>query len=217
MATAVITVSLAIGCGARTVAPDRRTVAYASGLDLHAVDWTGANDRVLARGPYARGCCDWGYGHPAFARDPNTVYFATVDHFESVGIDGTHRRTLVSGEFPIAVFPNAAVSPDRLRIAAGIGCRGTQSLRVWSLAALPAGCETGAVVTAAHASIEGNESNDPAWGPGDRIVFQQDRDLYVVDAAGGVARNLTAALTGGDASSAGAAYPAWVPLGAPLP
>lgn len=211
------TIVRGVSLSALAVSPDRRTVAYGSHLDLRAIDWDGTHERVLVRGPYERGCCQWGYGHPAFARDPSTVIFATVDRFEAIGVDGTRRRLLMTEEFPQAVFPNVAVSPDGTRVAAGVACRGEHALRTWSLASLPAGCETGAVATTAAESVVGNQANNPAWGADDQIAFQQYNDVFVVDAAGGTARNLTGALTGGAGSSGGAAYPAWAPRGASLP
>jgi hypothetical protein len=202
---------------ALAVSPDRRTVAYTASLDLRAVGWDGSGDRLLVRGPYALGCCQWGYGHPAFAADPLTVFFSTASRIERIGVDGARRQLLLTEDFRRIIFPNVTVSPDGARLAAGVACGSTRALRSYAVAALPAACEAGDLVTMIEPSTVGNQSNNPAWGESGQIVYQQRNDLFVVDARGGVARNLTATLTGGEGSDTSAAYPAWAPRGVVLP
>jgi hypothetical protein len=199
---------------ALAVSPDQRSIAYTAGLDVRAVRWDGTGDRRLVQGPFEAGCCQWGYGHPAFAADPETVLFATAGRIERIGLDGARRQLLVTENFVRIIFPNVAISPDRTRVAAGVACAtGGRTLRSWPLAALPAPCESGSVLTEIEISSVGNQSNNPAWGASGQIVFQQRNDLYLVDSAGGAARNLTEGLTGGDGGNVSAAYPAWAPAG----
>lgn len=199
------------------VSPDLRTVAYTAGLDVRVVGWDGAGDRLLVRGPYDLGCCQWGYGHPVFANDPLTVFFTTAGRFERIRVDGTRRQQLVTEDFRRIIFPNLAVSPDGTRLAAAVACGDTRTLRTYAVASLPAACEAGTIVTEIEPASVGNMANNPDWGDGGQIVFQQSNDLFVVDEGGGAARNLTASLTGGSGSNASVAHPAWVPRGVALP
>jgi Tol biopolymer transport system component len=199
---------------ASAVSPDGRSIAYTSHLDVRAVNWDGSDDRVLVSGPYEAGCCSWGYGHPAFGATSDGVLFATAGIIGSVSLDGSHRRQLLTEDFTRLVFPNVAFSPDGTRFAAGVACNGDRSLRIYTLASLPASCETGTVVTPVTESTAGNQSTNPAWGPNGFIAFQQDRDIYVIPAEGGAEENLTAQLSG-DPASVG--YPAWAPAGTRLP
>lgn len=212
------TIVRGVGLSSLAVSPDRLTVAYTAGLDLRAVGWDGANDRLLVQGPYNLGCCQWGYGSPAFAADPLTVFFATAGRFERIRVDATRRQQLLTEDFRRIIFPNVAVSPDNTRVAAAVACAdGNRTLRTWAVASLPAACETGEVVTAIETAIVGNMANNPAWGESGEIVYQQSNDLFVVDARGGTARNLTASITGGAGTSTYAVYPAWAPRGVALP
>ncbi len=213
------TIVRGVGLSSLAVSPDHRTVAYTAGLNLRAVGWDGAGDRLLVQGPYDLGCCQWGYGHPAFAADPLTVFFATASRFERIRVDGTRRQQLVTEDFRRIIFPNVAVSPDDTRVAAAVACAdGTRALRSYAIASLPAACETGSVVTAIEPAYVGNQANNPAWGASGEIVYQQSVDLYVVDSRGGAPRNLTASLTGGSPdNNRYAVYPAWAPPGVALP
>lgn len=211
------TVLRAPNLSALAVSPDRRTIAYTAGLDLRAVDWDGARDRLLVRGPLDLGCCQWGYGHPAFASDSATVIYSTAGHIERIGVDGARRQPLLTEDFRRIIFPNVTASPDGARIAAGMACGESRALRTYALAALPGACESGAIVTPIEPAAAGNLSNNPAWGASGQIVYQQAHDLFVVDAAGGAPRNLTASLTGGADSGLYAVYPTWTPPGVALP
>jgi len=212
------TIVRGVGLAALAVSPDRRTVVYTAGLNLRAVGWDGTDDRLLVQGPYNLGCCQWGYGSPAFAADPQTVFFSTAGRFERIRVDATRRQTLLTEDFRRIIFPNVAVSPDDSRIAAAVACAdGTRALRTWAIASLPAACETGEVVTAIEPASVGNMANNPEWGASGEIVYQQSNDLFVVDGRGGTARNLTASITGGAGTSTYAVYPAWAPRGVALP
>lgn len=211
------TLARAPSMSSMAISPDGRSVVYTAGLNLRVVGWDGAGDRMLVQGPFNLGCCGWGFGHPAFARDAATVFYATAGRIESIGLDGRGRRLLVTGNFLRVVYPNVAVSADGARLAAGIACGEEGQLRAWSIDALPAACETGEVIATVSRSRTGNEANNPAWGDDDRIAFQQGPDIYVVDASGGEPRNVTAALTAGMGESAAAVFPEWVPRGVGLP
>lgn len=211
------TIVRAPNLSALAASPDGRSVAYAAGLDLRAIGWDGAGDRLLVRGPYEIGCCQWGYGHPAFAADPRTVFYATAGRVERIGLDGARRQHLLTEDFRRIIFPNVAVSPDGTRLAVPVFCQGGSALRTYAIASLPAGCEAGDVVTAIERSDVGNQANNPAWGESGQIVFQQGDGLLLVDERGGAARDLTRALVGGADDRRMAAYPTWVPAGVSLP
>jgi len=199
------------------VSPDGRTVVYAAGVSLRAIGWDGAGDRLLVAGPYVVGSYEWGYGAPTFAGDSQSVFYATAGRVERIRLDGTRRQTVFTEDPRRIIFPNPTASPDGTRLALAAACDDGPRLRTWAIAALPASCVTGAVVTAVERSEVGNLSNNPAWGAHGEIVYQQGRDLYVVDARGGTPRNLTAALTAAMGPNAHVAFPAWVPEGAALP
>ncbi len=199
------------------MSPDRRTVVYTADLDLRAMAWDGTGDRLLVRGPYETGCCQWGYGHPTFAADSLTVFFRTAGRIERIGVDGTRRQTVLTEDFRGIVFPNMTVSPDGVRIAVGVACVSTARCVTYAVAALPTTCEAGELVTVIEPSTVGNQSNNPAWGDSGRIVYQQARDLFVVDARGGTPRNVTTEITRALGAYASAAYPTWAPSGAALP
>jgi hypothetical protein len=114
------------------------------------------------------------------------------------------------------------VSPDGASVASAIGCAGEDggagdtALRVYSLVSLPADCATGRVVTTldpASPSMSGGPN--PSWGPSGLIAYGSGIDVYLVDAAGGTPRNMTARLTAGGQASA--ADPIWAPACAPIP
>lgn len=199
------------------VSPDGRTVVYAAGVNLRAIGWDGAGDRLLVAGPYVVGSYRWGYGAPTFAGDSRSVFYATAGRVERIRVDGTQRETVLTEDARRIIFPNPTASPDGARLALAAACDDGARLRTWAVAALPASCATGAVVTAIERSEVGNQSNNPSWGAHGEIVYQQGRDLYVVDARGGAPRNLTAAITAAMGPNASAAFPAWAPEGATLP
>ncbi len=199
------------------VSPDGRTVAYTAGLDLRAVGWDGAGDRLLVRGPYVIGSYSWGYGRPTFGADARAVFYSTAGRVERIGVDGARRETVLTENLRRIVFPNTTTSPDGTRIAAGVACGDDRALRTYAIASLPAACDAGERVTAIEPSAFGNQSNNPAWGESGQIVYQQARDLFVVDARGGAARNLTAEISRRMGGTGYAAFPVWVPRGIALP
>jgi hypothetical protein len=208
------TVARGMGLSAASVSRDGLHIAYTSNLDVRVVDWNGANDRLLVQGPFDAGCCSWGYGHPGFVGSSHTILFATAGIVGAIDIDGSHRRQILTEDFTRIVFPNVAISPDATQFAAGAACGGELALRIYDLEAPSLQCDSGAMVAPVVESIVGNESNNPAWGPNGMLAFQQDRNVYVVPASGGVPLNLTRDLAHDPAS---AAYPVWVPLHARLP
>lgn len=199
------------------VSPDGRTVVYAADVNLRAIGWDGAGDRLLVAGPYVVGSYRWGYGAPTFGGDSQSVFFATSGRVERIRLDGTRREIVLTEDARRIIFPNPTASPDGTRLALAAACDDGPRLRTWAIAALPASCATGAVVTAVERSEVGNLSNNPAWGAHGEIVYQQGRDLYVVDARGGAPRNLTATVTTAMGPNVSVAFPAWVPEGAALP
>ncbi len=199
------------------VSPDRRTVVYTADLDVRAIAWDGAGDRLLVRGPYETGSYRWGYGRPTFAGDSQTVFYSTAGRVERIGVDGTRRQTVLTEDLRRIVFPNTTASPDGARIAVGVACVEDRALRTYAVASLPTTCEAGELVTVIEHSEVGNQSNNPAWGDSGRIVYQQTRDLFVVDARGGTPRNVTTEITRALGAYASAAYPTWAPSGAALP
>lgn len=199
------------------VAPDGRAVVYASDVNLRVIGWDGAGDRLLVAGPYITGSYRWGYGQPTFGRDPQTVYYATAGRVERVRLDGTRRETVLTEDLRRIIFPNPTASPEGARLAMAVACDDGQHLRRWDIGSLPSSCAAGEIITAIERSEFGNESNNPAWGANGQIVYQQGRDLYLVDARGGAPRNLTGAITAAMIEGTIAAFPAWVPEGAALP
>ena len=201
------------------VSPDGHAVAYTAHLDIRVVDWDGTNDRVLVAGPFDAGCCSWGYGHPRFTADSRTVVFATAGRTESIGLDGGGRRLLLSEDFVMLLFPNVAFSPDGSRVAISAACGGELALRIYPFASLPAPCASGMRLTTVTEAFAGNQSSNPAWtrggSPAGLISYAADNDVFVIDAAGGVPRNLTATLTTGGSGSANDAV--WAPACAMLP
>jgi Tol biopolymer transport system component len=200
------------------LSPDGQTLAYTYGYDVRLVDIDGSNDRPLLQTsdddiPV--------YGHPAFTSDSATVLYGIDSAFGSVRVDGTDMQTLVTQDGSGPEFPNVTVSPDGTSVASAIGCAAFDAgvsgatLRIYSLAALPASCASGRVVTMLNESSPSVSGGpNPAWGPSGLIAYGSGNDVYVVDPDGGVPRNMTRDLT----ADAGAAFdPIWAPACAPIP
>lgn len=199
------------------VSPDGRTVVYTAALDLRVIGWDGAGDRLLVRGPYVTGSYNWGYGRPTFGADSRTVFYLTAGRVERIGVDGARRETVLDENLRRIVFPNTTTSPDGTRIAAGVACGDDLGLRTYAVTSLPAACEAGERLTPIEPAESGNRSNNPAWGESGQIVYQQSRDLFVVDARGGTARNVTAEILRQMGGTIIAAFPTWAPRGVALP
>jgi hypothetical protein len=201
------------------LSPDGLTLAYTYGYDVRLVDVDGSNDRALLQTssddiPI--------YGHPVFTPDSKTVLYGTGGAFGSVRVDGSALTTLVTEGGDGPEFPNVTPSPDGASVAAAITCSGPDAgadettLRVYSLASLPAACATGRVVTTLSPSSRSMSGGpNPAWGPSGLIAYGSDADVYLVDPRGDAPpRNMTAKLTGGDRA---AFDPIWAPGCAPIP
>jgi len=199
--------TLGTGISHPAFSPDASLISYANGLDLHVVHRDGSGDRTLITGPYDAGCCGWGYGHPVF-ESASTILWTSAGLTGAIHTDGTGMMPLLSSEL---WFASPTLSPDGTRLATLISCAGTgtNALRIYSLASLPADCTTGHIIAdglAENADV-GNTPN-PSWGPTDMIAFGQMNDVFVIDASGGTPRNLTASLT---AAGGAAGDPAWAP------
>ncbi len=195
--------------GFGTVSPDGATVVYGDGNNLWVVGVGGAlvQQLLVPSGSTPTGAA----GYPAFERDSKTVVFAEGGALQSIATDGSGRATLLTEE-DSDTFPNPALSPDGLTVAAVVSCDlSTYELRTYPLASLPAACASGAVVT----TVPGSPPYyDLAWGPGGLIAYSGGNDVFLVSAAGGAPQDLTADLTGPDAS---ASEPTWAPACAVLP
>ena len=188
--------------GFGSLSPDGRTAVYGNGNYLFVVGVDGVPPmRLLVD---AASTPTGGAGYPTFLSDSQTVVFAEGGAVQSIRVDGSARRTLVTDRSG-GTFLNPTLSPDRRQLAAVVSCDGaTSELRVWSVASLPADCATGRVVTAVPSNVSYYVL---AWGPTGLIAFGSGHDVMLVPAAGGTSTNLTATLTGREAS---ATSPTWV-------
>jgi Tol biopolymer transport system component len=203
-----------------SVSPDGKLVAYELSPDIHLASIDGSNDRVLVSGPYDPNGLPYGYGHPAFSPDSQTVYFSTIGLLESIRIDGSARQTLEQDQFftnpsiPDFSFPNASLSPDGTELVAQIACD-VAELRVFPIGSLPGDpCTVGTKLVEVGTSQAFDEASNPSWGP-TQIVYDDDKDLFLIDPIGGAPTNLTQSVTTADSSFA--ADPVWAPACTELP
>ncbi len=196
-----------VGYGA--ISPDGQTVVYGDGSDLWVAGVAGppAQRLLVPAASTPTGAA----GYPAFEPDSQTVVFAVGGLVQSIGIGGEGLATLLTDDAAYT-FPNPALSPDGEQLAAVVSCDGsTFELRVYPLASLPAACTDGAVVT----SVSGAPPYyDLAWGADGLIAYSGGDDVFLVEAAGGTPRNLTADLT---STLATASEPTWAPGCAAVP
>lgn len=199
-----------------TFSPDASWIAYADGLDLRVARRDGSEARTLISGPLSIGAGRYGYGHPIFV-DATTILWTTAGQSGVIQIDGSGRQTLLVSDFRLQPFPNPALSPDRTELAALNSCARTftTELRVYALASLPADCATGRrIVDDLLPTSDRGLSPNPSWGPTDLIAFGQGADVFVVEATGGIPRNLTSSLT---ADGGAVGNPVWAPGCTALP
>jgi Tol biopolymer transport system component len=203
-----------------TVSPDGKLIAYELSPDIHLASIDGSNDRVLVSGPYNPNGLPFSYGHPAFSADSQTVYFSTIGLLESIHVDGSARVTLEQDQFftnpsiPDFSFPNASLSPDGTELVAQIACD-VSELRIFPIGSLPGDpCTVGTKLVEVGSSQAFDEASNPSWGA-TQIVYDDDKDLFLIDPTGGVPTNLTQSVTTADSSFA--ADPVWAPACAALP
>ena len=191
------------------------SLVYTLGYDVHVIDVTGNDDRVLLQHPAD---APWGYGHPVIVGSSDTFLFGFGGAFGSIHLDGSADTTLVDDGNGFD-YPNPAVAPDLANVVSALQCPDDMlpSLRVFSYASLPAACDSGRKLAPTQGySSAPNAAADPAWGPTGLIAYADAKDVYVVDPAGGAPRNMTATLTAG-LSNGGAFDPLWAPGCAPIP
>jgi Tol biopolymer transport system component len=191
------------GVGYGAVSPDGRTVVFGD-TDLFRVSVEDGGEQTLVMESQPNAA-----GNPVFTRDSQTVVFGATGVVQSVRIDGSDTQTLLSESNES--FPNPTLSPDYRELAAVVSCGGPLELRVYPFESLPAPCDSGRVVTEVPSSPP---YYAPTWGPDGLIAYTGTQDVFVVSAAGGTPRNLTADLTS-PASPAG--DPTWAPACTVLP
>lgn len=209
------------GLGKAAVSPDGRWIAYGDSPDVHLAKLDGSGDHVLVSGPYDEGCCSWSYGRPQFSGDSSLIYFSTIGRLESIHTDGSARQLLYQDQFfanPSIegfVFPNVSLSPDKTKLVAQVACDAS-ALRIFDVAALPADpCVTGTKLVETGVSLAPNEASNASWGPTNLLAYDDDKDVFVIDASGGAKTNLTASFT--TESGASASDPVWAPGCSNLP
>jgi Tol biopolymer transport system component len=198
--TALATGSFTLGLG--SLSPDGTTVVYVDGGDLRVVPANGGASRLLVSGAAPVGVSA---SNGVFLADSKTVLFGALSELRSIALDGSSATILLataSGD--AATVPGVAVSPDFSQVATISAC-GTEfpALRVYARDALPAACTSGRIV----ASMSTRRSNVPAWGPSGKIAFDDDRDVWLVDAQTGAMTNLTQTMT---SASLSAGQPTWM-------
>ncbi len=202
------------------MSPDGKLVAYGFIPDLRLATIDDQNDHVLIPGPYNAGCCPWSYGHPVFSPDSQTIYFSTIGILESIHTDGTGLQMLEQDQFfanpsiPGFSFPNVSLSPDGTELVAQVACD-VAELRIFKVGVLPGDpCTVGTKLVEVEASEASNEASNPSWGP-TQIVYDNNKDLFLIDPTGGTPQNLTQSVTTGEESFA--SDPVWAPACAELP
>jgi Tol biopolymer transport system component len=165
------------------LAPDGSLVAYvaeeAGRTDLWVVDTRGGDPLRLTNDPAIE-------RDPTWYADGSGVAYAS-DHGEGPSVWRVPRL----GGAPVLLLPDAedpAISPDGTRIAfARVGPKSDRRVFVAPLADLGAA----RMITGDDEGVW--DHAQPAWSPdGTRISYSAQRDLWVVPAAGGGARRLTA-------------------------
>jgi WD40 repeat protein len=194
------------GIGEGSVSPDGRTVVFGDGQNLYlvgaGVDGGTEQSLVVEMQPNAA-------GSPVFTQDSQTVVYSTQSLVQSIGVDGSGTRTLLTDTS--RAFPALTLSPDFSQLAVVVSCGGAPALRVYPLASLPAPCDSGRVVT----TVEGPpDAYGPSWGPTGLIAYTDDKDIILVSSAGGSPVTLTAGLT---STTTRATSPTWAPACTVLP
>jgi len=198
-----------------SISGDDETIAYTQGQGIYVMGADGQSSRLVIEAPPSS---TFGDGHPLFVGSTNTILYGAYHAFASIETDGSNDVTLVTeGSIAAGFFPNPALSPDLASVAAAVQCEEDEEawVRVYPYASLPASCESGAKIakTSGYSSAP-NEAADPSWGPTNLIAYADAKDVFVVSAAGGAPRNMTAALT----SRRGSAFdPIWADGCAPVP
>lgn len=194
--------------------PDGQLVAFRDWVSLATVRSDGSGENILLD-PDACGTCV----PIGFSADSSAVYVATTYGVDTVSTRGGGRTPVltIAPSGPARQWSRPALSPDRTRLAMQLTCPtaagvAATTLRILDLrtprfetaAALCDGSTASTIVATTHLSTYA------AWGPDDRIAYDDEGALWV--ATGGSPRALTA-----DAREWKASQPLWVSGCAPLP
>ncbi len=190
--------------GFGNLSPDGKTVVFGDGADIRAVPVTTGPERLLVSGGTSSN------GYPVFVFGSSTVLFASFGALQTIGIDGTGEKTVLTVDGNDGPdYPNPAVSPDGTQVAAIVSCSGEMpALRVYSLASLPAACTSGRVVTTVAQRLSYYDPAWGPWGPEGSVAYTASGDIAVVDVGSGAVSSLTSDLT--SVSGVYASSPTWV-------
>jgi len=193
--------------------PDRRTIAYTraadAGIELRAVNSDGGADVRITDHLTADSRATWSPDGTKLVFETDAAVSGQQD---LVIFDlGTQKKTLLTNDALVETDP--AWSPDGTRIAFWRQQGTNQDLWIVTVDEAIAAAASGpsAKLSGTQISQDPALDQDPAWSPdGTQIAFSSHRNghwyLFVVDAHGGTARQLTS-----DTSEALA--PAWSPDG----
>ncbi|MFI5297109.1 MAG: hypothetical protein ACHREM_03345 [Polyangiales bacterium] len=190
-----------VGHGAMSA--DGQTVVYGDGIAILTIGVGGGSQRFLFPNPISASVTA---GYPVFLGSTSTVLFATSGALNSISLDGSGFRTLLTVDATNGPeFPNPALSPDSLEVAAVVRCASDSvpGLRVYSVASLPQPCAHGQLLTTTTETLN---YYDPAWGPTGLLAFSESRDIMVVDPRDGSVRNATTSVT---TDKSAAVSPTW--------
>jgi len=193
------------------LSPDGSRVAYDDGHSvwLAPTDGSSAPKLLVQGGAGPAG----GVKRPVFTLDSKRVVFAATAAVESVALDGTDLRTVVSTPAS-ATHDIPAFSPDGASILTSASCDGASyALRVFPVSSSPAGCGNSTVVLAV--SSWAAEYSRPAWGPDGLVAYADETgDVIVTTVSGGAPATFTHDLTSGQIATA--TDPTFAPACTPL-
>jgi Tol biopolymer transport system component len=161
--------------------PDGARIAYKGADAIRVMNADGSDDQPV---PNTAGTDVY---PPAWSPDGTQLAFGRDGRIYAVRTDGAELRQITTPEAPYDAGP--AWSPDGRRIAFG-GLAGTATTGPYGIVIVNADGTGRVQITAGHNDYR------PAWSPdGARLAFVSENDgnseIYVVDADGGNARNLT--------------------------